>query len=807
MQENPVKITEIIPVLPLRGLTVFPGMNVHFDVGREKSASALHAAMTRGQKIFLVAQKEITTDDPNVSDLYTIGTIAHIEQILKFPTGENMRVLVRGEERAIIEAVTQTKPHLEAEVSRPPVLKMRESVLRREALVRSTHEIFSEYAELAPRMTQEVILGVLAKNEPGELADFVAQNLPTPYQNKQLVLEEIHPFRRLSLVNKLLSRELEIFRLENDIAGQVKDQIDKNQRDYFLREQLRAIQNELGEGEELLSEIEEYREKIYALTLAPEVEEKLLHEVSRLSKMQPTSPESTVIRSYLDTCLELPWNTRTRDKTGLSNARRVLDRGHFGMEKVKERIIEFIAARQLAPDIRGQIICLVGPPGVGKTSIGKSIAEALGRKFARLSLGGVRDEADIRGHRKTYIGAMPGRIMNALKLAGSKNALILLDEIDKMSSDFRGDPTAALLEVLDSEQNHAFRDHYIELPFDLSEVMFITTANTTSTIPAPLLDRMEVIELSSYTAEEKFNIAKRHLIPKQMKRHGLTSSDFRIDDKGIYKVIEAYTREAGVRTLEREIGTICRRAAKKIVAKESEKITVKCDNLKEFLGVERYRSDITKTMDEPGVVNGLAWTSVGGEILEVEVSVVDGSGKIEITGNLGTVMNESAKAALTYVRSRTDVFGIDHDFYKKSDIHIHFPEGAIPKDGPSAGITITTALVSALTNVPADSNIAMTGEVSIRGRVLPIGGLKEKTMAAYRAGITKVIIPQENVKDLEEISKTVREKIEFVPVTHVDTVISHALDIEKLPEKQENKDLNPIISKPKSNRKITEIRQ
>ncbi len=807
MQENTAKITEIMPVLALRGLTVFPGMNVHFDVGREKSASALHAAMTRGQRIFLVAQKEITTDDPNVSDLYSIGTIAHVEQILKFPTGENMRVLVRGEERAIIESVTQTKPHLEAELSRAPILKMRESALRREALVRSTHEIFREYAELAPKMTQEVILGVMSRTEPGELADYIAQNLPTPYQNKQTVLEEIHPFKRLSLVNKLLSRELEIYRLESDIAGQVREQIDKNQRDYFLREQLRAIQNELGEGEEILNEIEEYREKIYSLSLPSESEEKLLHEVTRLTKMQPTSPESTVIRNYLDTCLELPWNTRTRDKIGLSNARRTLDRAHYGMDKVKERIIEFIAARQLAPDIKGQIICLVGPPGVGKTSIGKSIAEALGRKFARLSLGGVRDEADIRGHRKTYIGAMPGRIMNALKIAGSKNALILLDEIDKMSSDFRGDPTAAMLEVLDSEQNHAFRDHYVELPFDLSEVMFITTANTTSTIPAPLLDRMEVIELSSYTAEEKFNIAKRHLIPKQMKRHGLTRDDFRIDDKTIYKIIEAYTREAGVRTLEREIGTVCRRAAKKIVANESKKIVVSRDNLKEFLGIERYHSEFNKTMDEPGVVNGLAWTSVGGEILEVEVNVVDGSGKIEITGNLGTVMNESAKAALTYVRSRTDVFGIDHDFYKKSDIHIHFPEGAIPKDGPSAGITITTALVSALTGIPADCNIAMTGEVSIRGRVLPIGGLREKSMAAYRAGISKVIIPQDNLKDLEEISKAVREKIEFVPVTHVDTVISHALDIEKLPAKKETEEVKPIISKPKSNRKITEIRQ
>jgi len=797
MQENTAKITEIIPVLPLRGLTVFPGMNVHFDVGREKSAKALHAAMGRGQRILLVTQKEMTDDDPSISDLYRFGTIAHVEQVLKFPTGENMRVLVKGETRAIIEGVIRTSPYLEAEISCAPVMNVRESQIKCEALIRSTHELFQEYAELAPRMTQDVVLGVLSKNELGTLADFIAQNLSTPYQNKQSILEEIHPYRRLAMTNKLLNRELEILRLETDIAGQVREQIDKNQRDYFLREQLRAIQNELGEGEELVSEQEEYRKKIASLELSSEAEEKLLREVSKLSKMQMTSPEGTVIRNYLDACLDLPWNTRTKDKKGLAAARKVLDRDHYGMERVKERIIEFIAARQLAPDIKGQIICLVGPPGVGKTSIGKSVAEALGRKFARLSLGGVRDEADIRGHRKTYIGAMPGRIMNALKIAGSKNALLLLDEIDKMSSDFRGDPTAALLEVLDAEQNHSFRDHYIELPFDLSEVMFITTANTASTIPAPLLDRMEVIELSSYTTEEKFNIAKKHLLPKQMKRHGLDKTNFKMEDSAIYKAIEAYTREAGVRTLERELGTICRRAAKKIVAGEEEKVVVKTGNLLDFLGVIKYRSERGNVMDEPGVVNGLAWTSVGGELLEVEVSVVEGSGKIEITGNLGTVMNESAKAALTYVRSRTEVFDIDHDFHKKSDIHIHFPEGAIPKDGPSAGITIATALISALTNIPANSDIAMTGEISIRGRVLPIGGLKEKSMAAYRAGIKKIIIPQDNLKDLEEIDSVVREKIEFITVSHADEVISNAIDISKLPkiEEETKKHLLPLNNK------------
>ena len=794
MDEKNTTVFEVMPVLPLRGLTLFPGMTIHFDVGRERSASALQAAMTKDQRIFLVTQKEIATDDPGIHDLYDIGTIAHVEQILKFPGGENMRVLVRGEARAKIQTFMQLKPHFEAEIDRVPTPHVRESALRCEALVRSTHELFQEYVELAPRMTQEVALGVLSTTDLGELADYIAQNLPTPYPNKQAILEEIHPFRRLTMTNKLLSRELEIYRLESDIAGQVREQIDKNQRDYFLREQLRAIQNELGEGDEVINEQEEYRQKIESLKLPAEAEEKLLREVARLSKMQMTSPESTVTRNYLDACLDLPWNTRTRDKVSLKAARRVLDSGHYGMERVKERILEFIAARQLAPDIKGQILCLVGPPGVGKTSIGRSIADALGRNFARLSLGGVRDEADIRGHRKTYIGAMPGRIKNALKHAGSKNALILLDEIDKMSSDFRGDPTAAMLEVLDAEQNHAFRDHYIELPFDLSEVLFITTANTTSTIPAPLLDRMEVIELSSYTTEEKFHIAKKHLLPKQMKRHGLTKDIFRLEDAAIYQTIEGYTREAGVRTLERELGTICRRAAKKIVSKECEKVHVTAVNLHDFLGVRRFQDEHGyNAANEPGVVNGLAWTAVGGEILEAEVNVVDGSGKIEITGNLGTVMNESAKAALTYVRSRTDAFGIDHDFYKKSDIHIHFPEGAIPKDGPSAGVTIATALVSALTGIPAYSDVAMTGEVSIRGRVLPIGGLKEKSMAAYRAGMKKVIIPQENVKDLEEIDAVVREKLEFIPAAHVDTVISHAMDVKKLPKLLQVHEHKPVL--------------
>lgn len=772
---------EVMPVLPLRGLTLFPGMSLHFDVGRDKSIKSLEAAIEKDRHVFLVAQKEIRTDHPGMNDIYDIGCIASIEQILKFPGGDSMRVLVRGVSRANISAMMKLEPFLEAEVVRCQIPVVRESELRCEALIRSTRELFEEYVELAPRLTQEVAIGVLSIDDMGELSDYIAQNMPTPFINKQAILEELHPYKRLAMTNRLMSRELEIFRLENDIAGQVREQIDKNQRDYFLREQLRAIQNELGEGDNVLSEQDEYIARIKKLKMPEESQKKLLHEARRLSKMQYNSPESTVVRNYLDACLELPWNTVTRDKTNLKTARRVLDSNHYGMEKVKDRILEFIAARQLAPDIKGQIICLVGPPGVGKTSIGKSIARALGKKFARLSLGGVRDEADIRGHRKTYIGAMPGRVMAALKNAGSRNALILLDEIDKMSSDFRGDPSAAMLEVLDAEQNFAFRDHYIELPFDLSDVLFITTANTTSTIPAPLLDRMEVIELSSYTTEEKFHIAKKHLLKKQMERHGLNVKTMKIDDEVIYKTISGYTREAGVRSLERELGTICRRVAKRIVAEEIPRVHVTEKNLHEFLGVMRYPEEKKSIIDnEPGVVNGLAWTAVGGEILEAEVNVVDGTGKLEITGNLGSVMSESAKAALTYVRSRSAAFGIDHDFYKKMDIHIHFPEGAIPKDGPSAGVTITTALVSALTGIPAYRDVAMTGEVSIRGRVLPIGGLKEKSMAAYRAGMKKVIIPEGNVKDLEEIDAVVREKIEFISALHVDKVIAHAMDITKI---------------------------
>ncbi|MBQ6846171.1 MAG: endopeptidase La [Oscillospiraceae bacterium] len=785
MPENTTR-RSIMPVLPLRGLTAFPHMMLNFDVGRDKSMKSLDDAMNKNQNIFLVAQKEIRTDNPTGDDIFEIGTVAKVKQVLRFPAN-NVRVLVEGIYRAKIVNITHTEPFMEAEVEELLTPNVRENSVRCEALMRTAQDLFSEYLEFAPKLSPDVMLNVISAETMGDLADLIAQSIPARFSSKQEVLEELHPYKRLSLVTKMLTRELEIFKVESNIAGKVQEQMDKNQRDYFLREQMKAIHEELGDDDDVANEYEEYVKKIEAENFADEIREKLLKEAGRLRKMQHNSPESTVVRTYLDTVLELPWNIKTKDKLSLVNAKRVLDRDHYGMEKVKERILEILAVKQLAPESSGQIICLVGPPGVGKTSIGRSIAEAMGRKFARLSLGGVRDEADIRGHRKTYIGAMPGRIMNALKTAGSKNALILLDEIDKMSSDFRGDPSAAMLEVLDSEQNIAFRDHYLEVPFDLSEVLFITTANTTSTIPAPLLDRMELIELTSYTVEDKFHIAKNYLIKKQMSKNGITSAMLKVDDSAIYKIISDYTREAGVRTLEREIGTLMRKIAKSVVSGNEGKIKVTEKNLSEFLGVEKYKGEKISDGKEAGVVNGLAWTSVGGEILEAEVNTVEGTGKIEITGNLGTVMNESAKAALTYVRSRVNEYNITPDFYKTRDIHIHFPEGAIPKDGPSAGITIATALISALTGIPVKRDVAMTGEISIRGRVLAIGGLKEKTMAAYRHGIKTVIIPEENIKDLEDIDKTVREALSFCPVSHADEVIKCALDFSKAPAREEEK--------------------
>ena len=766
-------MSEYMPVLALRGMVVFPKMMLHFDVGRERSLQALKTAMKNDQHIFLVAQKDIATDRPVMEDLYTYGTVVKVCQILKFP-GDNTRVLVEGVYRAKLNNIMQADPYLLGEIETCAALNPRISAVRKQALLQSARDLFAVYAEVAPKLAPDTLINVLSNDDLGELADYIAQNIPTDYTNKQSVLEELHPFKRLQRVCQILSRDANVYEIENELNEHVHEQMDKNQRDYYLREQMRVIQNELGEDDDPRSEADQYIAKIEELHLEEETATKLKKEAERLAKMQYTSAESTVIRNYLDSCLALPWNRYTEDQADIERAKKILDADHYGMKRVKERILEILSVRQLKHDVKGQILCFVGPPGVGKTSIGRSIAEALGRNFARLSLGGVRDEADIRGHRKTYIGAMPGRIMNAMIQAKSKNPVILLDEIDKMSSDFRGDPSAAMLEVLDSEQNNAFRDHFLEVPFDLSETLFITTANTLDTIPRPLLDRMEVIELTSYTTEEKFQIAKRHLLGRAMEKYGVTKKMLRVQDAAIYRMIECYTREAGVRTLEREFGTICRKAAKRIVEQTAKCVTVTANNVSEFLGVPRY-SDTKQEIKEPGVVNGLAWTSVGGEILEVEVNLVPGTGKLEITGNLGTVMNESAKAALTYIRSRAEDYKIPADFYKTMDVHIHFPEAATPKDGPSAGITIVTALISALTNVPAKSTVAMTGEVSIRGRVLPIGGLREKTMAAYRNGMKTVYIPSENLKDLEEVDEIVKSAITFIPVTHVDTVIQGAL--------------------------------
>ena len=760
-----------MPVLALRGLTIFPGCILSFDVEREISVRALERAMERDQYIFLVAQRELGTLQPGEKDLYSIGTVSVIRQILRL--GEtSVRVMMEGKGRAKLRRLWQTEPYLQGNVEPIREMKARVSDFHLEALLRQTYANFAEYASLAPRLGDEISVTIMDDRDPGHLADFIAQNIMLRHQDRQAVLEELRPMPRLRKVNELLAREAEVLNCEQELEGKIRREMGEVQRDHIIREQIRLLQRELGEDED--SELTEYRAKILERQLTEEVEQKLLKEVDRLAKQPFSSAEASVIRNYLDVCLEMPWGTETKERASVPAARKILDRDHFGLEKVKERILEFIAVRQLNPDAKGQIVCLVGPPGVGKTSIAISVAAALNRKLARLSLGGVRDEADIRGHRKTYIGAMPGRIVNAISQSGSMNPLLLLDEIDKMGNDFRGDPASAMLEVLDSEQNYAFRDHFLEIPVDLSKVLFITTANTTSTIPRPLLDRMEVIELTSYTDEEKLQIARRYLLPKQLKEHGLSKSALRLSDEAIRAVITGYTRESGVRSLERTMGKLCRKAAIQLVTTTVKRISITQENLEEYLGVRRYLPPVLDK-DPVGVVNGLAWTEVGGEMLEVEVNVMEGTGKLELTGNLGDVMKESAQAAVSCIRSRAVQLGIDPEFYKNRDIHIHFPEGATPKDGPSAGIAITTAVVSALTGVKVRSDVAMTGEVTLRGRVLAIGGLKEKTMAAKRNGIRTVIIPKENQRDLMEIDPVVRDTLQFVTVDSIDAVLPVAL--------------------------------
>ncbi len=761
-----------LPILALRGLAIFPDQTVHFDVGRKKSIQALDAAMKGDQNILLIPQRDMLCDDPQLKDLYTIGTVAKVKQVLK-SHGDNLRVLVTGLCRARIADLEQTEPYLYGQVCAVPETEVMESP-RNKALRREATMLYGMYMEIAEHPAQTIQMRLMSSEDTGFVADTIIQNSGIDFPEKAKLLAQLNPAKRLETVVRLLRQEVEVLKLEAVIQERTKASMDQNQKDYYLREQMKAIREELGEGDE--DEFDTYAAHIMGLQLPDEQEKKLLKDIDRLKKQPFGSSEGAVLRNYLDTILELPWNYKTREWVDVAAARKILDNDHFGMEKVKERILETLAVRQMAPEMPPQILCLVGPPGVGKTSISYSIARSLNRKMARIALGGVHDEAEIRGHRKTYVGAMPGRIMQAITQAGSCNPILLLDEIDKLGSDHRGDPSAALLEVLDGEQNATYRDHYLEIPFDLSDVMFITTANTLDTVPRPLLDRMEIIELGSYTDEEKLMIAKNHLIPKQLKKHGLKKSQVRIPDDTIREIIASYTRESGVRTLERRFAEICRKSAMEILSQETPKrITVTDKNLESYLGVRKYVRDTIANQDEVGLVTGLAWTSVGGETLEVEVNVMDGSGKLELTGNLGQVMKESVQAAMSYIRANAQKLGVPSDFYKTRDIHVHFPEGAVPKDGPSAGITVCTAIVSALTGRAVRRDVAMTGEISLRGRVMAIGGLKEKTMAALRHGIRTVIIPADNERDLAEIDPRVREQLHFVIARTVDTVLETAL--------------------------------
>ncbi len=763
-----------MPILAMRGLAVFPGQSTHFEVGREKSIYALESAMKQDRTILLIPQKDMAVEDPGLADLYPVGTICKVKQVMK-GQGENLRVLVNGVSRAKITEMQQTTPFLSGIVESLPEAPTGNGP-KNLALRREVHVMFGVYAEMLEAPPLMLQMKLLDSNDDAYISDAIAQDAGFDFPEKGKLLCQLNPTRRMEMLVILLRREVEIMKVEAQIQEKTRRAIDQNQRDYFLREQMKAIREELGEGDDE-SEADQYGAKIRKLGLEENMEKKLLKDVERLKKQPFGSSEGAVLRNYLDTVLELPWNTATKERIDVGAARKILEADHFGMEKVKERILESIAVRQLAPQMPPQILCLIGPPGVGKTSISYSIAKSLNRKMARISLGGVHDEAEIRGHRKTYVGAMPGRIMAAMTQAGSNNPVLLLDEIDKLGSDHRGDPSSALLEVLDSEQNSTYRDHYLEVPFDLSTVMFITTANTLDTVPRPLLDRMEVIELGSYTDEEKLMIAKNHLIPKQLKKHGMKKSQLRITDDAIRETIECYTRESGVRNLERAVSEICRKAAVQLLEQETpKKITVNGTNLETFLGVRKFLPDRLPCMDTVGLVTGLAWTSVGGETLEVEVNVMDGTGKLELTGNLGDVMKESAHAAVSYIRANCQKLGIAPDFYKTKDIHVHFPEGAVPKDGPSAGVTMCTAIVSAMTGRTVRRDIAMTGEISLRGRVMRIGGLKEKTMAALRHGIQTVIIPKENERDLEEIDQTVRRQLNFITAQNVDTVLEAALN-------------------------------
>ena len=764
-----------LPAIALRGLVVFPNNVVHFEVGRAKSIAAIEAAMRANSSVFLVAQQEMDVEEPTIRDLYAYGVIAEIKQVLRV-SDELVKVLVEGKTRARLLELDAGEKYLQAAV-RPVAVRgiAADKRTQVEALVRSLKDCFEEYLSYSPQISKDVVYNIVSSDSPLFLSEYMPANLLFKYEDKQTILNESTLLGRLEKLLTLLRQECQILDIERDLDDKVNAQMDKGQREYYLREQMHIISEELGDSEDTRAEADTYREKFKALQLDEESTEKLLKECDRLARMQGSSAETGVIRSYLDACLALPWHTTTEDDLDQAHARKVLDKEHYGLQKVKERILELLAVRKLNQDVKGQIICLVGPPGVGKTSIAHSIAECMGRKFARMSLGGVHDEAEIRGHRRTYIGAMPGRIISAITTAKSTNPVILLDEIDKLAGDYKGDPSSALLEVLDPEQNRTFKDNYLDIPFDLSEVLFITTANDASTIPGPLYDRMDVIELPSYTRTEKFNIAKRHLLPKQLKNNGLEGR-VTLTSSALYAIIDGYTREAGVRNLERTITSVLRKCAQKIAAGEEEKVSVSAAAVKALLGPEKVKPTFISRKDAVGIANGLAWTSVGGEMLPVEVAVIpNGSGKIEITGSLGDVMKESAQLAVTYARVHAEEYGIPADKFKNTDLHIHAPEGAVPKDGPSAGVTLTTALISALSGIPVRHNLAMTGEITLHGNVLPIGGLKEKSMAAFREGISTVLIPKDNASDLYEVDAEVKEKVCFIPVGNLSEVLKHAL--------------------------------
>ena len=764
-----------LPALAMRGLIAFPAIPLTFEVADEADAGVCLEAEKNDGVIFIVSLRDLSLTGTTEENLYSVGTVVKIKQTVKLPEG-NLKVFAAGICRATAENLTIDDSIITADVIGKDLRLADKNSVKAEALVAEMRNTFDSFSKLTPKPSNELVTAIKSLSDPGLLADFIAGSVLMNYVDKQMVLEEFDPMRRAELVCLLMERESDILRTEMNIHKKVRAQLDANQRDYYLKEQLRAIRDELGENEEEEDEeIVEYNSKIAAANLPDEVREKLVKEVKKLAKTPYTSAESSVMRNYLDLCLELPWGVKSKDRIDVAAAKKILDEDHDGLDRVKERILEFIAVKQLNPELKNQILCLVGPPGTGKTSIGASVARALKRKYVRVSLGGVRDEADIRGHRKTYIAAMPGRIVTAINQAGTMNPVILLDEIDKLTRDAHGDPASALLEVLDAEQNKAFRDHFVELPVDLSDCLFIATANDMENIPRPLADRMEIIELKIYTRHEKLAIAKDHLIPKQLKRHGLNKRMLRIKEDAVLEIIDFYTREAGVRNLEREIASVCRKAAKNIVGQGLKSVTVKAENVKDYLGVRKILPDKIYSDNEVGVVNGLAYTEVGGDLLRVEAAAMPGNGKVELTGSLGDVMKESAKAAITYIRSHSEELGVDSEFYKTKDIHIHVPEGAVPKDGPSAGVTIITALASELSGKPVRRDIAMTGEVTLRGRVLAIGGLKEKTMAAYKAGVHTVCIPSENQRDLSEIDPLVRENLEFIPCSNVDQVLKAAI--------------------------------